>query len=328
MAKKQSLVGICFAGVQKLQMRRQMPPEMLYLKWMGMAAKIQQRNEVVNRQCIELHTKLAADGFRSCILKGQGIAQFYPEFLRSLRQSGDIDIWVDGERDEIIEIITRTGVKTGAVDMKHWDVHFFDDTEVEVHFRPTWFYSPIHDRRFMKWVTSHKKELFVNSEENRFISPSREFNLCFLLIHIYRHLFEEGIGLRQLLDYYFVLLASNEEDRKSAYDTVCKLGMKKFAAAVMYVLQVILGLKEDFMLCGASLKQGKELLEEIMIGGNFGKFDTRFGERRKGRLSRGFNTIERNMRFFCSYPSEILWSPVWKIWHWCWRWKMGYLKMK
>ena len=75
MAKKQSLVGVCFAGVQRLQMQRQEPPEMLYLTWMGMAAKIQQRNEVVNLQCAELQAKLSGDGFRSCILKGQGVAQ-------------------------------------------------------------------------------------------------------------------------------------------------------------------------------------------------------------------------------------------------------------
>ena len=49
MTKKQSLVGVCFAGVQKLVAQQQEPPEMLYLTWMGMAVKVQQRNEVVNR---------------------------------------------------------------------------------------------------------------------------------------------------------------------------------------------------------------------------------------------------------------------------------------
>ena len=64
------MVGICFAGVQKQVNQNQELPEMLYLTWMGMAAKIQQRNEVVNRQCAELQAKLSADGLRSCVLKG------------------------------------------------------------------------------------------------------------------------------------------------------------------------------------------------------------------------------------------------------------------
>ena len=51
-AKKQALIGVCFAGVQKLVGQQQEPPEMLYLNWLGMAAMIQQRNEVVNRQCV------------------------------------------------------------------------------------------------------------------------------------------------------------------------------------------------------------------------------------------------------------------------------------
>lgn len=86
MALKQSLLGICFAGVQKLQKQQQCPPEMLYLKWIGMAAKIQQKNETVNKQCVELQARLASDGFKSCVLKGQGVALYYNEGLRRLRQ--------------------------------------------------------------------------------------------------------------------------------------------------------------------------------------------------------------------------------------------------
>lgn len=95
MAKKQSLVGVCFAGVQRLQQQRQEPPEMLYLTWMGMAAKIQQRNEVVNKQCGELTEKFQKDGFDVVVLKGQSCAKRYGS-LSGLRQSGDIDAWVSG----------------------------------------------------------------------------------------------------------------------------------------------------------------------------------------------------------------------------------------
>ena len=108
MAKKQSLVGVCFAGVQKLVEQQQEPPEMQYLTWMGMAAKIQQRNEVVNRQCVELQAKLAVDGLKSALLKGQGVASLYDEHLRGLRQSGDIDVWVKGGFDVVNDFVQRT----------------------------------------------------------------------------------------------------------------------------------------------------------------------------------------------------------------------------
>ena len=74
MAKKQSLVGICFAGVQKLVDSEHEDycgmNEMQYLIWMGMAAKIQQRNEVMNastQKALELFRK---DGFKCTTLKG------------------------------------------------------------------------------------------------------------------------------------------------------------------------------------------------------------------------------------------------------------------
>lgn len=334
MAKKQSLVGVCFAGLQRLGTdadegyARIGMSEMLYLTWMAMAAKIQRKNEVVNRHCVELQAKLAADGFKSCVLKGQGIATFYGEKLSALRQSGDIDIWIEGDRDKALDYFKRQEVKVSYTSIKHTQVELFDDTEVEVHSRPSWFYSPIHDRRWMKWVKNVENVQFENANALGFCSPNVEFNLVFILVHIYRHLFEEGIGLRQMLDYYFVLSASTKDERRKAYDMVCKLGMRKFAAAVMYVMHEAFAMKNDVLLCDVASREGQEFLEEIMIGGNFGKFDTRYGERRKGRLSRGFNTIARNMRFFCSYPSEILWAPVWKVWHWCWRWKNGYLKTK
>ena len=137
MAKKQSLVGVCFAGVHKLQLQQQCPEEMLYLTWMGMAAKIQQRNEVVNRQCAELQAKLSADGFRSCILKGQGVAQVYPESLRGLRQSGDIDIWIEGDKDAALDWARKQGASIGSIDMVHAHADLFSDTEVEIHSQPS-----------------------------------------------------------------------------------------------------------------------------------------------------------------------------------------------
>lgn len=110
-AKKQSLVGICFAAVQRLgssvkplEQRSIEPfehlqicwnmPEMLYLTWMGLTAKIQQRNEVMNGYTNQALSYFREKGFPCLILKGQGIAKLYGE-LAGLRQSGDVDVWLD-----------------------------------------------------------------------------------------------------------------------------------------------------------------------------------------------------------------------------------------
>lgn len=127
MAKKQSLVGVCFVALQRLGADaddgfvRVGMSEMLYLTWMGMAAKIKQKNEIVDQQCAELQTKLAADGLRSCVLKGQGVASLYCEYLHGLRQSGDIDLWVDAPMERTMEYVMSIA-PTRDVYFKH--VHF------------------------------------------------------------------------------------------------------------------------------------------------------------------------------------------------------------
>ena len=42
-------------------------------------------------------------------------------------------------------------------------------------------------------------------EQGEIAIPTVEFNLIFQLTHIFSHLMNEGIGLRQLVDYYFVI---------------------------------------------------------------------------------------------------------------------------
>ena len=201
MAKKQSLVGVCFAGVQRLASQYQAPPEKLYLKWMGMAAKIQQRNEAIGKQCADLPKRLSDAGLRSSILKGQGVDQLYPSVLRNLRQPGDIDVWVDGDRDEVFKRLAAMGVKVDKIDSVHAHADVFTDTEVEVHSRPSWMYGSKGDKAFTEFWTGCKDEQFAHFDETvGFCYPTVAFNLVYSLLHINRHIFEEGIGLRQLMD--------------------------------------------------------------------------------------------------------------------------------
>lgn len=320
MAKKQSLVGVCFAGVQKFIAQQQEPPEMLYLTWMGMAAKIQQRNEVVNRQCAELQSKLAADDFKSCVLKGQGVAQLYGS-LATLRQSGDIDalLWKEGlclkeNRDAVMQLARKFDEDASGSE-HHVHVHFFDETEVELHYEPSYFCNPWANRRFRKWCEEHKIDM-VMCKALGCIVPNTEYNLVFLLSHTFRHYVSEGVGLRQMMDYYFVLKSRNNDNDTLRYDNdnlrkiLSSLNMLKFASAVMWVLHEVFAMEGHYMICEPNERLGRKLLAHIMQGGNFGHHNTGTVASKESHLGRFLNQVTLDLSLAMDYPTEALWSPI------------------
>lgn len=325
LAKKQSLVGVCFAGVQRLVTQQQEPPEMLYLTWMGMAAKIQQRNDVVNRQCAELQAKFAADGLRSCILKGQGVAQVYSESLRGLRQSGDIDIWVPGGMQKTMAYVKA---KFGDVSYDYINAHLpvYSDTEVELHWRVSQMFNLFKNHRLQKWLVSEDgvRELLggrvILPDGAEIVVPTIEFNAFYILLHAYAHMFTEGLGLRQLMDYFFVLKAL---DGRNSEKIACKFkeySLSRFAAAVMWIMQSVFGLEERCMIVAPNEKEGRFILDEVMMNGNFGHHDDRVKHlSNNSKVNSVLRNIQHNWHMAKFYPSAIFWNPVWIVYHFLWK---------
>lgn len=339
MAMKQSLVGVCFAALQRLGtdtndvFARIGMSEMLYLTWMGMAAKIQQKNQIVDEQCVALQKQLSADGLRTSILKGQGVGRLYittnssqVQFnLRGLRQSGDIDIWIEGGVKAVVRLAENLGQKADVTE-QHVHLDIFENTEVEAHFIPSMLRNPFANAKLQKWFKKMAPLQFANRDENGLCVPTTEFNLVYLLIHIYRHLFAEGVGMRQVMDYYFVLQEnrSNETDCKEckerAFQTIQQLGLADFAGALMYAMREMFGLQHEQMLCDPNERYGTFLLNEIMTSGNMGHHDERLKECQKGnRWQRFFMVTKHNMRLMSYYPVETLWAPFTRIKVWAWR---------
>lgn len=327
MAKKQSLVGVCFAGVQKLVLQEQVPEEMLYLTWMGMAAKIQQRNEIVNRQCVELQAKFSADGFRSSILKGQGVASLYSEHLCGLRQSGDIDVFVAGGMAKAFDYCKQ---KYGKFDWDYINAHIpvYEDTDVELHWRVHSHTNLFKNKRLQKWLAEHEDDALgakvALSNDESITTPSIEFNAFYILLHCYHHMFESGLGLRQLMDYYFVLLSLEREcpqiNREFDVNTLfAEFGMSKFASGIMWLLEEVFKLERECMICEPNEKEGRFLLNEVMQNGNFGHHDERVKKVGSGKMQFLFGNVQHNFHLATHYPSEFFWAPVWLVYHYFWK---------
>ena len=327
MAVRQSLVGVIFEGVQILteSYPEQKPPLNLLLEWIGQTEQIKSRNKQMDNRSAMLKRMFESKGYDSCILKGQGAARLY--HVPEVRQPGDIDIWVDGKRDEIIRKLKNGFIELSYIDYVNCHAAFFTDAEVEVHFRPTWMYNPITNRKVQKWIQKNKEaQMKEYNCEVGFGYPTVSFNLVFSLIHIYRHVFQEGIGLRQLMDYYFILTHSTSAEREEAFKTLKSFGLGKFTAVIMYIMQQVFDIDRKLLLCEPISAAGRFLLEEILRGGNFGHFDDRniFVSTDK-RFKRGLYNVKRNFRYLKSYPTEVMWMPMWKVWHWGWRKYKGYL---
>ncbi len=309
MAKKQSLVGICFAGVQKLVDSRDENyfgmNEMLYLTWMGMSAKIQQKNEQMNVSTKEAINFFREKGFPCQVLKGQGIASLYGG-LSGLRQSGDIDIWLVGGRDKIYQLSRdEFGMITGA---NYHHIHFpmWEDPEVEAHIYPSFLSSPLRNYRFHQFCKQYEPK--DGCEDY----PSIEFNLVFIMLHCYRHLCGHGVGMRQVMDYYFVLrnetIGSNGS-KVEALKWCNKLGMGRFVGAMMWVMHDVFGLEDEYFLCEPNEKEGRFLLKEILLSGNMGHNDKRFEWGQNTAFGRYLANQKRNIHLLTHYPYEVIWDP-------------------
>lgn len=322
-AEEQAVFGIVFDAIKGIKVNG--VDRIAICEAVGLSEQIKQQNRLINQRVEMLTGILSHWNCKTCVLKGQGVAQLYPEPL--LRQSGDIDIWVDGTQNDTVTKLRNNYIGIRNIDYVHSGCAFFGDVEVEVHFRPSWMYNPFKNKKLQKFFKDYSKEQFGNVDAKvGFTYPTIQFNLVYSLIHINRHIFEEGIGLRQLCDYYYILRHSTKEERDKALAVMIDLGLRKFVGAIMYIEDVVLGIDKKMMLCLPNEEEGRFLLEEIMRGGNFGHYDERNRYySANDRFRRGLFTLRRNLRYLRHYPSEVLWKPLWQIWHWCWRKCKGYL---
>ena len=274
--------------------------------------------------------------------------------IKEYRTPGDIDIWLFGERKDILRYVRRHVPNCKPV-YHHVDFPVIEGLPIEVHFTPSWMNSPFTNRRLQRWFKQftihnsaaqreqsqiylsyaeparnldtkyHNSQFTISSAASltgtagasMIPTPTLAFNRVYILVHIYRHLFHEGIGLRQLLDYYFVLHQGfTEEERTETMRTLRSLRMQRFTAAVMWVLQEVFAMDDRYLLTDPNEEEGRFLLSEIMLAGNFGHYDERIKRSAKvtewGLFCR---RVGRNLRFLRSYPSEVLWSPFFKLWH-------------
>ena len=342
LAKKQALLGLAFEGVKKLP-KEQWPQGDIVLKWTMATELVKRQNLQTTNVCLRLNDIFAKVGFETCILKGQANHVYYDRLidgvsLGMMRVCGDVDAWIWPKEKilhpvkSIIDYCQRKNILISLCHL-HAEVKPIGGVPVEIHFRPSFLNAPWRNRNFQRVF---KDAVFDNAkiDDVGVVKKLRvDYDLIFQMNHIYRHLLDEGVGLRQVFDFYVLLKDYNKErivrkelmGKEEIMKIISSCGMKRFATALMFVLKDIFHVGNDELICGISEKDGLFLLNEIMMAGNFGHYDIRMNdiEVRKGKLSfqlqRASRRFMRNLRFLSSYPEEVICEPFARVYHFVWR---------
>ena len=307
---QQAITGIVFDGIDRMSESQKVDiSQKLLYEWIGQVFKIEAQNRLVNQRVNELTESLRKQGKRSCLLKGQGNAQMYPNPLHRL--PGDIDIWLDGSKELIVDFVHERFPNMN-VQYHHMNYPVFNDVDVEVHYYPSFC--------FNKWNNHWLQTFFKEESESQFKSISKEgyavptvfFNLVFQLSHMMRHFFTQGIGLRHAIDYYYLLKQDiTKEEKEKVVKVLKRCGMYKFFCAVLWIEVEVLGLDRNIDIAPYNRKAGIIILREMLKGGNLGHS---YKHNQNKIILAYASQMIYSIQYICEFPSEPLSRPIALVW--------------
>ena len=313
---RQSIMGVVFGGLERAN--KKIPQQVLF-EWISTVQSIKNQNAIVNKDLLAVTNLFQKKGYRSVILKGQANGLMYPK--PELRSPGDIDIWVDAPKIDIVKMVLCQCPKA------HYSIHhiklpIFSDVSVEVHYRPIYLTNWFVDKKLQKYVEAIEKKQFSNIElfgEGQIGTLTNEFNVVYQLLHMYAHFFSSRNNFKQFVDYYYLLKRGlTEKQRELTAEIFHELKIMKYARGMMWVMKEILGLDESYLIVEPSEKVGKVILRETM----------HYGVTVNNKLLLVMKYFVANLRLAFMFPSQVLISPLFLFWHQLWKIKMKFQLVK
>lgn len=323
-AARQGVIGVYWHGIEKLfnsPTSINKPTDDEVMEWWGEIQEIKKKNEDLFKKAAFVSKTLRKEGFENCIIKGPANAIMYPDPY--LRMTGDLDVWIKGSKKEIDSYVNKFFPKEKGSKLH---IHFpiFKDTLVEFHYTPRILDNPFANSFIQHFFREQQPLQMENGitlpNGKRITAPTPDFNVIFQLTHLMRHFICEGIVLKQLVDYYYVLKeykhwtnnSSSPHNTTDIYTILKKIKMLKFAGILMYIMKEGLGLEEKYLIVQPNEKKGKFILESIIDDNaspialkphsmlSFKQF-TSLTERFRQKLI-------RTLRLIPYSPEETLWS--------------------
>lgn len=314
MAKRQTVCGICYDSLCRLP-DALLPPGALLPRWVARVNAIENSNVRMRRAVTELVSLFRDAGLHPVVQKGLSVARFYPD--PDARESGDIDLWLTGdEMRKAVDVLDRMGCGRTP----HPDASVSCDYRgfvVEFHPRLINVSRPKASRR----LDAYARELCKGAGYGRgdIPSPPPVLELLLLDIHIMRHAFGNGIGLRQICDYVLAARALRGSYDPEEFVRLCRmLGITRWTALLNAYAVECLGADPGDLPPSGWTGQGRlpvgRLHGIISSGGNFGhhlrKHRFEAGSTRKTKLHTLKMLAKRSVFAARIAPAEAFWNVV------------------
>lgn len=211
MAEEQGVVGLVAAGIEHVTDGR--PAKKDVLQFIGRTVQMEQRNQAMNYFIGVMVEKMKEEGIFTLLVKGQGVAQCYERPL--WRPSGDVDFLLDAEnyrKAKAYLLPLSSSNKNEERYSQHLGISI-DPWYVEIHGTLRSGLSARVDRM----IDAVQAEVFRDgkvrtwkNDTTEVYLPAPNHDVFLVFTHLIKHLYKEGVLLRQVCDWCRLLYTYRE----------------------------------------------------------------------------------------------------------------------
>lgn len=324
-AEEQAIVGVMLSGIEKLP-PEQMPPLELKLQWIGETQITEATNKEHRKVIAKTRDCLEKGGVMMALMKGLVCAARYPHPER--RDCGDIDFVVaEDDFARTLDLLEKIGTVDRELIHEHHGMVFVDDVTLEPHYKVHNFQNPAVDKAMREMFAEvfPQKLVFLDLKGEKVHVFPADFECVVLVGHMVNHVYAEGLGLRQVIDFYYWLKVHGERLRadNELWSGLRRMKMERAFRVFVRICEEYLGLDEALLGLNYTEKEKRfatKMMDDVMRVGNFAQSIDYLGENDSLRPIRSYLwVVGRCCKLSYLCPAEARWWPVSKVRRFLWK---------
>lgn len=306
LAEEQTIFALVFDAISKFDIKIS---QNVIFESIGMVQAIQQLNQKKDKVLADFVCSLDKYNIEYLVVKGQTVAQLYPN--PELRMSGDIDYLIKEDYHQVKTKIEKAqSIELPSNLLEKEIAYNWKDVVFELHTSLIDFWNNKHQNYWDRLVLDYWKDrtqLKIEGVMVYTLSPT--LNAVYLFLHLFNHFSKVGVSLRQLCDWAVYLRYYDKEIDKDRVQGILKeLGLQKAYAAFGAVLVDKLGLPEStfpMKIADSHRKWTSKILDDVFRGGNFGRMNHKSKHPWLFKLESVGFALRNTIRYYRLAPLEM-----------------------